>query len=89
MLHDEKTAALERLAAALPSQTYATMLICGTGRQPMLCIVNRDVPRLSGDVYAKDDWFWWPWTERIARIGDPVAAAAMVAEVLRVEAVRR
>jgi hypothetical protein len=88
MVHDEKTAALERLAAALPSQTYATMLTCGTGRQPALCIVNRDGPRLAGDVYAEDGWFWWPWAERIGQTGDPVIAAAMVAEVLLVEAVR-
>jgi hypothetical protein len=88
MVHDEKTAALERLAAALPSQTYATMLTCGTDRQPTLRIVNRDDPRLAGDVYAEDDWFWWPWAERIGRTADPVTAAAMVAEVLHVEAVR-
>ena len=88
MVHDDKAAALERLAAALPSQTYATTLTCGTGRQPTLCIVNRDVPRLAGDVHVEDGWFWWPWAERIGRTADPVTAAAMVAEVLRVEAMR-
>jgi hypothetical protein len=60
MVHDDKTAALERLVAALPSQTYATVLVCGTGRQPTLYIVNRDIPRLAGDIYAEDDWFRWP-----------------------------
>jgi hypothetical protein len=89
MVHDEKTAALEGLAAAFPSQTYATVLTCGTGRQPTLHIVNRDLPRLAGDVYAEDGWFWWHWAERIARTSDPVTAAAMVARVLRVDAVRR
>lgn len=88
MVHDEKTTALERLAAALPGETYATMLTCGTGRQPTLCIVNRDVPRLAGDVYAENGWFWWACAERIGPTDDPVTAAAMVAEVLRVEAVR-
>ena len=82
MVHDEQAAALEQLAAAIPSKTYATTLTSGAGRQPSLCVVNRDLPGLAGDVYAEAGWFWWPWAERIATTSDPVAAAASVAGTL-------
>ena len=82
MVHDETAAALERLAAALPSETYATMLTCGSARQPKLCVVNRGLPFLVGDIYAHGGWYWWPWAERIARTADPATAAANVAGTL-------
>jgi len=34
MVHDEQAAALEQLAAAIPSKTYATTLTSGVDRQP-------------------------------------------------------
>ena len=82
MVHDEQAAALEALAAALPGETYATTLTSGAGRQPRLCVVNRDLPGLAGDIYADRGWYWWPWAERIATTADPVAAAASVAGTL-------
>ena len=82
MVHDETAAALERLAAALPSETYATMLTCRPARQPRLCVVNRGLPFLVGDIYTHCGWYWWPWAERIATTDDPVAAAASVASTL-------
>jgi hypothetical protein len=76
------TAALENLAAALPGDRYATMLTCGTEREPKLCVVNRDLPSLASDVYAHSGWFWWPWAERIAATSDPQAAARQVSAAL-------
>jgi hypothetical protein len=82
MVHDDKTAALERLDAELPRERYATTLTYGTGHEPRLCVVNRDLPALAGDVYVDRGWFWWPWAERIAVVTGPAEAAAKVMQVL-------
>lgn len=82
MVHDEKAAALERLADALPGGAYATALTAGRGREPKLTVVSRRFPRLSADIYVMAGWYWWSWAARIARTRDPLHAAAIVAGTL-------
>jgi hypothetical protein len=57
--------------------------VTGTGRRPYLSVTCRDT-RAAEEVYADEHgWFWWPWAERIAATGDPLAAAYQVSTALR------
>lgn len=40
---------------------------------------------MAEQVYAQADWFFWPWAQRIAPCGQPTAAAAIIARVLRTD----
>ena len=84
MVHatDTGTAALEQLAAGLDPRQYAAAFIRKSG-PPCLRVTSRTAPQLSEDIYAGRGWFWWSWAERLAGLGDPAAAAAKVARVLR------
>jgi len=76
------TAALERLAAALDPREFTTTLTTGTGRPPRLAVANRDAD-IGGDIYADHAAYWWSWSERIASVTDPSAAARRVSAALR------
>ncbi len=75
-------AALDALAAALDPSNFATTLVTGPGRTPHLAVSSRHA-QLSEDIYADDQSYWWPWSERITAIDDPLTAAQKVADVLR------
>jgi hypothetical protein len=76
--------ALERLAAALGSRDFATILLTGPGREPRLTVTSRG-SRLTEDIYA-DAWYRWSWADPICRVDDPLTAAQKVAAVLRTAA---
>jgi hypothetical protein len=75
------TAALERLAAALDPREFATTLTTGAGQPPRLAVASRHA-QIGGDIYADHRAFWWSWSERIAPITDPPAAASKISSIL-------
>jgi hypothetical protein len=75
-------AALERLAAALDTQDFATTLTAGPGHQPFLTVTSRHAD-FGDDIYADHQSYWWSFAERIAAIDDPLGAAQKIANVLR------
>jgi hypothetical protein len=77
-------AALERLAAALGSRDFATILLTGPGREPRLTVTSR-ASRLTEDLYA-DACYRWSWGDPICRVDDPLTAAQQIAAVLRTAA---
>lgn len=75
-------AALVRLAAALDPRDFTTTLTAAQGRPPRLSVTSRHAA-IGDDIYA-DHWaYWWSWSERIAPLGDPHAAARKISSVLR------
>jgi hypothetical protein len=74
-------AALEHLAAALDSAEFVTVLTTGPGR-PRLTVASRHAC-ISGDIYAGHRAYYWSWSERIAAITDPHAAARKISNILR------
>lgn len=74
--------ALEALAAAFDTRQFATTLVTGENRMPHLRIVSR-YAKLSEDIYADSQYFWYSWAERIAPVNAVPAAAAKVAAILR------
>jgi hypothetical protein len=76
------TAALEKLAAELNARGYEARLTVPDGRAPWLAVINPAAPMLAETVMAYVEWFWWPWTDRIAPAADVVAAADAIARVL-------
>ncbi len=81
--------ALEHLAAELAARGYDTQLATGPDAAPWLAVRNPDATMLSETVSAHEDWFWWPWADRIAPTADVSQAANRVASVLRAEAAQR
>jgi hypothetical protein len=75
-------AALVALAAALDPRDFATSLTATPGRPPRLSVTNRHAA-IGDDIYADHRAYWWSWSERIAPLGDPQAAARKVTSVLR------
>ena len=75
-------AALEHLAAALDSAEFVTMLTTGPGRPPRLTVASRHA-HISGDIYAGHRACYWSWSERIAPLTDPQAAARTISSILR------
>jgi hypothetical protein len=73
--------ALERLAAALDSGRYATVMVSGQ-RVPSLRVVSRNAPELTEDIYAGSGYFCGPSSEPIAPVTDVPAAAEKIAHVL-------
>jgi hypothetical protein len=85
--YGEQLAHLERLAAALHSQSY-TAEIVGAVSRPYLMVANADTPTLNERVFcgqATDgSWvFLWPWKQPIGPVGDLKTVAGKIAEVLR------
>jgi hypothetical protein len=76
------TAALEQLAAALDPREFATTLTTGAGQPPRLAVASRHA-HIGGDIYADHRAYWWSWSERIAPITDPPAAASKISAILR------
>ena len=75
-------AALETLATALDPDDFATTLTTGDGRPPRLTVTSRHA-QFGDDIYADHQWYWWSFAERIGAVDDPLAAAQIVAGVLR------
>lgn len=73
--------ALERLAAALNTDDFATTLVTGTGRRPRLTVTSKRAG-LDSDVYTGSGYYWWSWAERIAPTADPHAAAGTISSIL-------
>jgi len=76
------TAALERLAAALDPREFATTLTTGAGRPPRPGVASRRAC-ISCDIHVDHIADWWSWSEPIAPITDPPAAARAVSSALR------
>jgi len=74
-------AALMRLAAALDPRDFATTLAPSHGR-PRLGVTSRHAA-IGDDITADHRAYYWSWSERIAPLSDPAAAARRVAAVLR------
>jgi len=88
MVHasDEDPAmALEKLAAELAARGYRTPALSARGRPPSLTVANPAVPMLTETVMIEGGWYWWPWADRIAPLGDVTAAADRIVRVLRAE----
>jgi hypothetical protein len=75
-------AALVALAAALDPREFAISLTATPGRAPRLNVTNRHAA-IGDDIYADRRAFFWSWSEWIAPIGDPEAAARRITSVLR------
>jgi hypothetical protein len=78
------SAALERLAAALGSRDFATILVTRPGREPRLTVTSR-ASRLTEDIYA-DACYRWSWGDPVCPVDDPLTAAQRIAVVLRTAA---
>jgi hypothetical protein len=76
------TAALERLAAALDPGEFALTLTTSPGHPPCLSVASRHAA-IGGDIYADHRAYWWSWSEPIAPVTDPAAAARKIASTLR------
>jgi len=76
---------LERLAAEMTARGYQAAVRQPAGRLPYLDVCNPRASVMAERVYAQADWFFWPWAQRIAQCGQPAAAAAIVARVLRAD----
>jgi len=79
---DPRAAALERLATALDSRDFATMLTTGQDRVPWPTVTSRHAD-FGDDIYADHQSYWWSFAERIAPVDDPLAAARKITGVLR------
>ena len=77
-----RQAALEALAEAIDPRTHATTLTTGPGRAPHLTVTSRHA-QFGDDIYADHQAFWWSWSERIAPVSEPAAAARKIASMLR------
>jgi hypothetical protein len=75
-------AALVALAAALDPREFATSLTAAPGRPPRLSVTNRRAA-IGDDIYADHRAYWWSWSERIAPVTEPGAAARKITSVLR------
>jgi hypothetical protein len=74
--------ALERLAAALDPNEYATTLTTGPGHGPRLSVTSRHA-QIGDDIWADHRAYYYSWGEWIAPITDPATAARMISMVLR------
>jgi len=70
-------AALERLAAALERDAFATALVTGIDGIPRLSVICRQT-KLTEQVHAMQGWYFWQWAEAIGPNEDPHAAAATI-----------
>ena len=82
---ESPAAALEKLAAELAARGYRLPSLSPHGRPPSLTVANPAASMLSESVLVEGGWFWWPWADRIAPVGDITTAAERVARVLRVD----
>jgi hypothetical protein len=75
-------AALDRLAAAL-GPGFSTTVVHRAGRAPRLTVVDRHTQAATEVCADEHGRYRWPWAEPAAVTGDPHAAAAQIARVLR------
>jgi hypothetical protein len=81
-MHTEQ-ADLGKLAAELTARGYQTDLRTPPERLPFLDVRNPAASILSERVYAQAGSYYFSWAEPIADCGQPAAAAAILARVLR------
>ncbi|GAA3120211.1 hypothetical protein GCM10010466_08850 [Planomonospora alba] len=87
-IEPEKAAtALRQLAAELEGRRFSARLRTKEGTPPCLTVINLAAPALADSVLvavdADDEWcFFFPWPERIAPVGDVMAAADRIERVL-------
>jgi hypothetical protein len=82
---EDPARALEKLAAELAARGFRTPALSAHGRPPSLTVANPATSMLTETVMAEAGWFWWPWADRIAPVGDVCAAADRVTRVLRAD----
>jgi hypothetical protein len=87
---EERLARLDALAAELTARGWTAYVTTPRGRPARLFVQNPHDRGMCADVMAAaesgtgDCWFWFGWAERIAPVGAPdVAAAVIVAELRR------
>jgi hypothetical protein len=71
------------LATELATRGYQATLRTPTDAAPWLHVVNPHATALSERVYAHGGNYLYSWGEPIAACGQPAAAAAILARVLR------
>jgi hypothetical protein len=81
--NDDDAAALEKLGVELGGRGFQCRLVQPAPELPWLEVTNPRAAVLSERILAQSGWFWWPWAERLAEVGDVVGAAARIARVLR------
>lgn len=80
---------LDALAAELTARGWAAYVTTACGRPARLFVQNPRDPGMCADVMAAaesgtgDWWFWFGWAERIAPVGAPDTAAAVIVTELR------
>ncbi len=85
--HDDTGPAdLDRLAPHLAAVGFRATVQEPRGRLPYLDVRNPRSAAMSEKIYAQADWYFWSWAQRIAPCGQPAAAAAIIARVLRADA---
>jgi hypothetical protein len=75
-------AALVALAAAMDPREFATTLTNRPGPRLRLSVTSRHA-QIGDDISADDCAYYWSWSEWIAPITDPHAAARKISAVLR------
>jgi len=85
----ERLAWLDALAAELTACGWTAYVMTPRGRPARLFVQDPDDRRMCADVLAAagsgtgDWWFWFGWAERIAPVGAPDTAAAVIVTELR------
>ena len=86
---EERLARLDALAAELTARGWTAFVVTPQGRIASLFVQNPQDPGVSADITAAaesvtgDWWFWFGWAERIAPVGMPETAAAVIVTELR------
>jgi hypothetical protein len=77
------TGDLEKLSAELAARGFQTTLQAPEDGIPCLTVRNPRASVLAETVYASDGSYWWSWREPIAGCDHVLAAAGILARVLR------
>ena len=86
---EERLARLDALAAELTARGWTAYVTTPRGRPACLFVQNPCDRGMCADVMAAagsgtgDWWFWFGWAERIAPVGAPGTAAAVIVTELR------
>jgi hypothetical protein len=78
---DPRVTALNDLAAAVDPCHYAATLVTDDGPVPYLMVSSLHA-QLGEAVFTDGQFYYWPWGQPIAAVGNPTAAASKVATVL-------
>jgi hypothetical protein len=82
--HREMTAALGRLERELAARGYVVALVARSGLwRPSLVVRNPQIAIRTTEISAESGWFWWPDAYRLCPVTDPVRAARLIIDILR------